>query len=729
MEVEMSAFAIWNFIHGRAGAVAVPARAVALAGCLAAAGCAQDATEPHAPELGVAASAVVIDPSTTYSFKGVGSGKCIQPRGGSPAAGTPSVIQTCSGGVAQRYAFLATSTSGFFTVRSASSGNCLAVQGASAASGALITHETCSGGTEQQWAIQDPGTGSIGLTARSSGLSLDVVAGGTANGTEVQQWGFGSQTNQLFQLVDNAVGAPPPPSPTTNVFASATGQVDVFVNGVALGRSTATAATLGVGAALSTGAENIIVLRATRGAAAAPFALAEIDSAAGKAGSSALWKAKVAVGTEATAANGPWTALGFDDTSWSTATAVNGSPGTGFPAGGPASGMWSASASDATVLFRLKLFLPAGASAARPVGFASGVTGGAGGEVVTVTTTAALAAAVAGNTPRVVQVSGVIDFTGTEGTTTAASCFQAQCSDGTFEYITNDLGACTSAGKPTFNVTLDKAGKTALPVGSNKTIIGIGRNATIRGKGLTMTGGVSNIAIRNLTITSINPQIVWGGDALTIDNADRVWIDHVRVSLIGRQFFVTGFGAATNVTLSWDDFDGRTPFSATCNGSHYWFMLTTGANDTITVANSWIHNTSGRGPHAGGSTPHVTMHFLNDYYDTVPGHAADPATNSDLLYEGSYFRNVTTPVVIEPTDAGSAFVPLGGTVASTDAACRTALGRPCTANFATPQVGTFPLAQHALTAFGAAPRGDIPATYPAAEVPNVVPHLAGPGHL
>lgn len=344
------------------------------------------------------------------------------------------------------------------------------------------------------------------------------------------------------------------------------------------------------------------MLRATRGSSAAPFVLAEIDSAAGKAGSSALWKAKAAVGTEATAATGPWTALGFDDSSWASAAAVNGSPGSGFPTSGPARGMWSASASDAAVLFRLKLFIPAGVSIDQPAGFATGVTGGTGGEVVTVTTTAALAAAVAGNTPRVVQTAGVIDFTGTEGTTTAASCFQAQCSDGTFEYITNDLGACTSAGKATFNVTFDKAGKTPLAVGSNKTIIGIGPSAAIRGKGLTMTGGVSNIAIRNLTITSINPQIVWGGDALTIDNASRIWIDHVRVSLIGRQFLVTGFGAASNVTLSWVEFDGRTSFSATCNGSHYWLMLTTGANDTITVVNSWIHNTSGRGPHAGGST-------------------------------------------------------------------------------------------------------------------------------
>jgi len=237
-----------------------------------------------------------------------------------------------------------------------------------------------------------------------------------------------------------------------------------------------------------------------------------------------------------------------------------------------------------------------------------------------------------------------------------------------------------------------------------------------------MVSGVSNIAIRNLTITNINPQIVWGGDALNIDNADRIWIDHVRVSLIGRQCFVTGFGTASNVTLSWNEFDGRTPFSATCNGSHYWLMLNAGDGDTITMSNNWIHNTSGRGPHAG----HVTMQFINDFYDTVPGHAADPSIDSALLYEGTYFRNVTTAI---GGSADAAFAPLGGTVASTNTACQAALRRPCTANVVSPQTGASPLAQAVLTTFSTAPSGTVLTAYPATEVPNVVPHLAGPGHL
>lgn len=35
---------------------------------------------------------------------------------------------------------------------------------------------------------------------------------------------------------------------------------------------------------------------------------------------------------------------------------------------------------------------------------------------------------------------------------------------------------------------------------------------------------------RNIAITDINPKYVWGGDAITLDGSDMVWIDHVTVS-------------------------------------------------------------------------------------------------------------------------------------------------------------------------------------------------------
>ena len=41
--------------------------------------------------------------------------------------------------------------------------------------------------------------------------------------------------------------------------------------------------------------------------------------------------------------------------------------------------------------------------------------------------------------------------------------------------------------------------------------------------------GRSLTAYRNIAITDINPKYVWGGDAITLNDCDMVWIDHVTV--------------------------------------------------------------------------------------------------------------------------------------------------------------------------------------------------------
>lgn len=68
-----------------------------------------------------------------------------------------------------------------------------------------------------------------------------------------------------------------------------------------------------------------------------------------------------------------------------------------------------------------------------------------------------------------------------------------------------------------------------ITVGSNKSLVGK-NSATIKGKGIRMNS-VSNIIIQNVAFTDINPKYVWGGDAITLDDTDMVWIDHVTVSV------------------------------------------------------------------------------------------------------------------------------------------------------------------------------------------------------
>ncbi|MCK1594134.1 hypothetical protein IVA87_07300 [Bradyrhizobium sp. 147] len=97
-------------------------------------------------------------------------------------------------------------------------------------------------------------------------------------------------------------------------------------------------------------------------------------------------------------------------------------------------------------------------------------------------------------------------------------------------------------------VGFDRAGKRPLEIGSNKTVIGVGLSATIKGKGLRLNG-VSNVVIRNLTISDINQGVIFAGDAIAIARADLVRIDHNRFHNIGRQMIAGGFGPTTNITI------------------------------------------------------------------------------------------------------------------------------------------------------------------------------------
>lgn len=77
-------------------------------------------------------------------------------------------------------------------------------------------------------------------------------------------------------------------------------------------------------------------------------------------------------------------------------------------------------------------------------------------------------------------------------------------------------------------MTYDNAGTSPINLGSNKSLIGIGTSGVIRGKGLRIANGAKNIIIQNVHITELNPQYIWGGDAITLDGADLVWVDHVK---------------------------------------------------------------------------------------------------------------------------------------------------------------------------------------------------------
>ncbi|HEY8980706.1 MAG TPA: endo-1,4-beta-xylanase [Streptomyces sp.] len=113
-------------------------------------------------------------PTDGKAIKNVTSGRCVDVPGSSTADATQVQLWDCHGGTNQQW----TSTSaGELQVY----GNkCLDAGGTGV--GTRIQIYGCHGGTNQQWRVNSDGT----ITGVQSGLCLDAVSGGTANGTQIQ---------------------------------------------------------------------------------------------------------------------------------------------------------------------------------------------------------------------------------------------------------------------------------------------------------------------------------------------------------------------------------------------------------------------------------------------------------------------------------------------------------------------------------------------------------------
>lgn len=235
-----------------------------------------------------------------------------------------------------------------------------------------------------------------------------------------------------------------------------------------------------------------------------------------------------------------------------------------------------------------------------------------------------------------------------------------------------------------------------------------------------MANGVSNIIIQNIHVTEINPQYVWGGDGITIDGADNIWIDHCKTSLIGRQHIVLGTESSGKVTISNNELDGQGDYSATCNGDQYWGMYFTGASDSITMKGNYIHHTSGRGPKVGGEGS-TTLHAVNNYFGPTDGHNFEIGDGAYVLAEGNYFSAVSDPIETSSM-TGSLYA-----VESSDSSCESALGRSCQANGYSSDSGSLSgTSSDVLSKFSGA---DIASADSADSVSSSVPSSAGIGKI
>ncbi|CAE6517082.1 unnamed protein product [Rhizoctonia solani] len=302
------------------------------------------------------------------------------------------------------------------------------------------------------------------------------------------------------------------------------------------------------------------------------------------------------------------------------------------------------------------LFAKGALAVGSPFGYAVGTTGGAAATQATPTSAAQL--------KTWLEDSGSITETG---------CKPWTCSPNP-QLAINANNWC-SADAATLSITYKKAGTSGIIVGSNKTILGKGSSGWIKGKGLRLVGS-TNVIIQNIRISDLNAQFVWGGDAIGLEGASKVWIDHNYIQSIGRQFIVSHFDPNTQITISNNYFNGQSTYSTSCDQHHYWTFMFVGKADQITFARNYIYYTAGRGPKVGSTSGYTqNLHVYNNYWNDVTGHALDAGTGSRVLMEGNVFNAVRTPSTGDST--GTVFAP---TSSSMNAQCSSVLGRNCVSN-------------------------------------------------
>lgn len=126
--------------------------------------------------------------------------------------------------------------------------------------------------------------------------------------------------------------------------------------------------------------------------------------------------------------------------------------------------------------------------------------------------------------------------------------------------------------------------------------------------------------------------------------------------------------------------NGKTDYSASCDGHSYWGFEMVGEDDKITLFQNWVYYTSGRSPALSGGT---LLHAANNVFSDNSGHLIEGGEAAARgIFEGNYFLSVETPI------DGYA-----GLLFSSDPAdlseCQSALGRDCVTNMMGSGTGDF----------------------------------------
>ncbi|HSX51907.1 MAG TPA: hypothetical protein VLF09_13155 [Cellvibrio sp.] len=252
-------------------------------------------------------------------------------------------------------------------------------------------------------------------------------------------------------------------------------------------------------------------------------------------------------------------------------------------------------------------------------GFAAyaGVTGGAGGPVITVTTGTELNAALCGArtknnpTPVTILVNGTINH----ANTTAQGC---------------NTQADVIEIKQTANVS----------------IIGVGTNALFDQIGIHVRES-SNVIIQNVHVRNVKKSgspTSNGGDAIGLESkVDRVWIDHNWLEASGGEkdgydSLLDMKSGVTNVTVSYNKFNDSS--RAGLVG-----FTDSDVNNNITFHHNWYKNIEQRTPLIRNALVHVYNNYWSNESIDHMFHAVNSRAGAKALVESNYFYNVNNPLI------------------------------------------------------------------------------------
>jgi pectate lyase len=176
---------------------------------------------------------------------------------------------------------------------------------------------------------------------------------------------------------------------------------------------------------------------------------------------------------------------------------------------------------------------------------------------------------------------------------------------------------------------------------SDKTIRGVGSGSGLAGGGMRIKGA-GNIVVQNLKISK-----ALGTDAITLDAATYVWIDHCDLSTdltspAGTyDDLIDIIHAADFITVSWTWFhDHNRDVSFIGNSDQF-------TDDTGHLHVTWHHN---RFTQVYSHTPSLrfgTVHAYSNYYESVTTTAIVSRMSGQVLADDNYFDTVGTPLTTQ----------------------------------------------------------------------------------